>query len=48
MDISIIIPCYNAIGKIEACIASLKKIDYQNSKYEIIFIDDCSQDNTFQ
>ena len=48
MDISIIIPCYNAIGKIEACIASLKKIDYQNSKYEVIFIDDCSQDNTFQ
>lgn len=48
MDISIIIPCYNAIGKIEACIASLEKIDYPTSQFEVIFIDDCSKDNTFQ
>ncbi|MFC3874700.1 glycosyltransferase [Neisseria musculi] len=46
MDISIIIPCYNAIGKIEACIASLKQIDYPDSQYEIIFVDDCSKDGT--
>lgn len=47
MDISIIVPCYNAVGKIEACIASLEKIDYSTSQYEVIFIDDCSEDNTF-
>ena len=47
MDISIIIPCYNAIGKIEACIASLENIEYPTSKFEVIFIDDCSKDNTF-
>ena len=47
MDISIIIPCYNAIGKVETCIASLLKIDYPIEKYEIIFIDDCSTDETF-
>lgn len=47
MDISIIIPCYNAIGKIEACIDSLRKIEYSSSLYEVIFVDDCSKDNTF-
>lgn len=47
MDISIIVPCYNAIGKIESCIKSLNQIDYPISKYEVIFIDDCSKDQTF-
>lgn len=47
MDISIIVPCYNAIGKIESCIASLENIEYPASKFEVIFIDDCSKDNTF-
>lgn len=47
MNISIIIPCYNAIGKIEACIDSLRKIEYSSSLYEVIFVDDCSKDNTF-
>ncbi|VEF00308.1 glycosyltransferase [Neisseria canis] len=46
MDISIIVPCYNAIGKIEACIASLQKIEYPASQYEVIFVDDCSTDHT--
>ncbi|MGV6989032.1 glycosyltransferase [Testudinibacter sp. P80/BLE/0925] len=47
MDISIIIPCYNAVGKIEVCIAALESIDYLESRYEVIFVDDCSKDNTF-
>ncbi len=46
MNISVIIPCYNAIGKVEACIASLKNIDYPDSQYEVIFVDDCSNDGT--
>lgn len=47
MNISIIIPCYNAIGKIEACISSLEEIDYPTSQYEVIFVDDYSKDETF-
>jgi poly(ribitol-phosphate) beta-N-acetylglucosaminyltransferase len=48
MDISVIIPCYNAIGKIERCVSSLKKMNIDASDYEIIFVDDCSTDGTFE
>lgn len=47
MNVSIIIPCYNAIGKIESCIKSLLAIDFPKDKYEIIFVDDCSTDLTY-
>ncbi|MDD2368745.1 MAG: glycosyltransferase family 2 protein, partial [Sulfuricurvum sp.] len=48
MNISIIIPCYNAIGKIEKCIKSLQELDFSKDLYEVIFVDDCSKDNTFE
>lgn len=48
MDVSIIIPCYNAIGKIEKCLASLRSIEYPKRKYEVIFVDDCSRDRTLE
>lgn len=46
MDISIVVPCFNALGKIEACVKSLLAIDYPESLFEVIFVDDCSTDKT--
>jgi len=45
--VSIIIPCYNAASKIGKCLASLENIDFPKECYEIVFVDDCSTDNTF-
>lgn len=45
MKVSIIIPCHNAIGKVERCIASLRAQDFAHP-YEVIFVDDCSDDGT--
>ncbi len=47
MKISVVVPCYNARGKIEGCIASLRQIEFSCSEYEVLFIDDCSSDDTF-
>lgn len=41
--ISVIIPAFNCENKIEKCINLLKK---NNTKFEIIVIEDCSNDNT--
>lgn len=46
--ISVVIPCYNAIGKIARCLASLRRIDFDAAQYEIIFVDDRSSDGTFE
>lgn len=46
MKVSIIIPCHNAIGKIERCLASLRKQTMPVGEYEVIFVDDCSSDGT--
>jgi len=46
MKVSIIVPCHNAIGKIERCLASLRAQDFA-SPYEVIFVDDCSDDGTY-
>ncbi len=48
MQISIVVPCYNALGKIERCISSLNNINYPKDNYEVVFIDDCSTDGTFE
>ena len=42
---SIIVPCYNASKYLERCIKSINKQTFQN--YEVIFIDDCSKDDTY-
>lgn len=47
MKVSIIVPCFNAIGKIGRCLASLRDVDMPAQDYEVIFIDDCSTDETF-
>lgn len=47
MDISIIIPSFNALGKLERCLTSLRNQTIDTSRYEVIFVDDCSNDGTF-
>jgi glycosyltransferase involved in cell wall biosynthesis len=44
MKLSIIIPCYNEIGTIEAVIDAVRECPYQDK--EIIVVDDCSTDGT--
>ncbi|QBJ78606.1 glycosyltransferase [Aquitalea sp. USM4] len=46
MKISIIVACFNAIGKISRCLASLKKLDFDSEQIEVIFVDDHSLDGT--
>jgi glycosyltransferase involved in cell wall biosynthesis len=46
--VSIIVPCYNARGKIEKCLASLRQIDAAEGTFDVIFVDDCSSDGTFE
>ena len=41
---SVIVPVYNAEGYLERCIESIKKQDFRD--YEVIFIDDASQDSS--
>lgn len=47
MQISIIVPCYNAVGKIERCLSSLQAIDFSADQFEVIFVDDCSTDGSY-
>ena len=42
--ISVIIPCYNSGEYIEKCLRSFEEQTFQD--FEIIAVDDCSQDNT--
>ena len=45
-DISIILPCYNVARYLKKCIISIWENDFSN--YEMIFINDCSTDNTLE
>ena len=46
-DISVIIPCYNVRDKVGRTIASILCSNYKGICVEIIFVDDCSTDGTF-
>ena len=48
MKISVIIPSFNAVDKIGRCFASLRAIEMDASEYEVLFIDDCSTDGTYE
>lgn len=50
MLITIIIPCYNSSKMIETVVEEIKKeiVKRQENKYQIILVNDCSKDNTFQ
>ena len=43
---SIIIPCYNAKERIDGLVDMMSSKEY--SKYEVIFVDDCSKDGTYE
>lgn len=45
IKVSVIVPCYNCRDYIDNCIRSLKFQIFRD--FEVIFIDDCSSDNTF-
>ena len=46
MLLSVIIPAYNACKTIEHCLDSIYTIGLPEQEFEVIVIDDCSQDNT--
>ena len=46
--ISIIIPCYNAVPYIDRCFASIAAQTIGLDKLEVILVDDCSTDNTWE
>jgi glycosyltransferase involved in cell wall biosynthesis len=48
IDISIIIPTLNGVGRIEKCLKSIFDQDYPRKKYEIIVVDDESDDGTIE
>ena len=48
MKLSIIIPAYNSGQKIIKLINKIKKISFPGITKEIIVVDDCSTDNTYQ
>lgn len=48
MKISVIVPCYNAISKIDNCLKSLESQTLAKHFFEVIFVDDCSNDGTYQ
>jgi len=45
-SISIIIAARNEESRIEPCLKSLESIDYPKDNYEVILVDDCSEDRT--
>lgn len=45
-EVSVIIPCYNCFNYIQKCIDALEHQSYKD--FEVILVDDCSQDNTFE
>ncbi len=47
IDISVIVPVYNREGLVSRCIRSLLNQTINKKEFEIIVIDDCSTDNTF-
>ena len=46
ISLSIIIPCYNAELYIQQCLDSIYDQDINENEYEVICINDCSEDNT--
>lgn len=45
-DVSIIVPVYNVENYLKDCLDSLVNQDYDNNKYELILINDCSKDSS--
>ncbi|MFC1562462.1 glycosyltransferase [candidate division KSB1 bacterium] len=47
-SVSVIIPARNEALNIVDCLNSIKDIDYPTDKWEVIVVDDCSEDSTFK
>jgi cellulose synthase/poly-beta-1,6-N-acetylglucosamine synthase-like glycosyltransferase len=45
-SVSVVIAARNEEDRILPCLQSLEKLNYPREKFEIIFVDDCSSDNT--
>ena len=45
-QISVVIAAHNEAGRIGPALEALEKLDYPSDKYEVIFVDDASTDNT--
>lgn len=48
MKISVIIPSFNIANEIVACLESLNRQSISKRLYEVIIVDDCSSDGTFE
>lgn len=46
-EISIIIPVYNSMDTLEACIRSINDCDYENSKIRVFLVNNQGQDDSF-
>ena len=46
LKLSFILPCYNVAPYVGRCIESIEHQDIPQSEYEVICVDDCSNDNT--
>ena len=44
MKYSIIVAVYNRVGEVEELLASAEKLDFQRNAFELLFVDDGSQD----
>ena len=48
-DLSLVIPCYNEAPHLRECVAELiEALDLTPYRYELVFVDDCSEDDTLQ
>lgn len=48
MKISVIVPSFNAADKIGRCLASLRAVKLSPAAFEVVFVDDCSTDGTYE
>ncbi len=46
MKLSIIVPCYNEEDYVQQKVDNLRKLEYDQDKLEVFFVDGCSEDNT--
>lgn len=48
IKVSFILPCYNVAAYVGRCLDSIEEQDLPKSEYEVICVDDCSEDNTVE
>lgn len=48
MLVSFIIPSYNSANTVRRCLDSIYALSLEQSKFEVIFVDDCSTDDTVE